>query len=349
VWSLSLFLPIVMLAAYECYTRKLYGHGLISDAVTYAAPFTRRNFRQCVIAGLTFTGGCMVVPLCYTACIWPKRGILAAVVAAALLWLVLATTGAADLLGQVDRNHTSVVALQIAILAVLGASILLLPALDLLRNRDADSLLLLLWVGGTFVFATLLNWTINARSLLPMCPAIAILLVRRLDAGIVFSQTRFNRLLIWLLLPAAVFSMMITAADYQLANSVRTAAPMIRAKRSGALGKLWFEGHWGFQYYMQALGAEPVDVTRSELENGDLLAVPAAASNVYSIPQEARRLTTVVETGSMPPISTIDRSLGAGFYSSEWGPLPFSIGPVAPQRYELFSIVHAIRFVPPSD
>ena len=38
-----------------------------------------------------------------------------------------------------------------------------------------------LWVIGTFLFAAFLNWTVNARSLLPLTPAVAILMTRRLE------------------------------------------------------------------------------------------------------------------------------------------------------------------------
>jgi hypothetical protein len=34
-------------------------------------------------------------------------------------------------------------------------------------------------------------------------------------------------------------------------------------------------------------------------------------------------------------ITTIQSELGTGFYSSDLGPLPFAIGPVPPERYEL--------------
>jgi hypothetical protein len=173
-------------------------------------------------------------------------------------------------------------------------------------------------------------------------------MVRRLEFAR-FLKSRFNSVSIWVLLPAAAMSLLITAADYRLANSARTAASRIATQRPGPLGKLWFEGHWGFQYYMQALGAEPVDVERNELENGDFLAVPTTASNIFSIPKEALRLSIVVEVDPMPLVATMDTSLGSGFYASEWGPLPFAIGPVLAQRYELFSIVHSIRFAPPAN
>ena len=37
-------------------------------------------------------------------------------------------------------------------------------------------------------------------------------------------------------------------------------------------------------------------------------------------------------------ITTAQRELGAGFYSADWGPLPFAIGPVPPERYALIQL-----------
>jgi hypothetical protein len=37
-------------------------------------------------------------------------------------------------------------------------------------------------------------------------------------------------------------------------------------------------------------------------------------------------------------ITTAQNQLGAGFYSADTGPLPFAIGPVPPERYELLRL-----------
>ena len=57
-----------------------------------------------------------------------------------------------------------------------------LAAADAWKRKDADSLLLMLWVFGTFIFTGFVNWAINARSVLPLIPAVGILLARRVDA-----------------------------------------------------------------------------------------------------------------------------------------------------------------------
>ena len=48
----------------------------------------------------------------------------------------------------------------------------------------------------------------------------------------------------------------------------------------------------------------------------------------------------VIETKMPSGIATMQGKLGAGFYSSDWGPLPFAIGRVPAERYVL------IRFGP---
>ena len=62
-----------------------------------------------------------------------------------------------------------------------GLSVLAMALVDWWKRRTPESLLLALWVLGTFVFAAFLNWTINARSVLPLIPASGILIARRLD------------------------------------------------------------------------------------------------------------------------------------------------------------------------
>ena len=70
--------------------------------------------------------------------------------------------------------------LQMGLLLAAGIQLLLLAAAELWRRRDAVSLMLALWLGSGFVFAAVLNWTISARSFLPLAPMAAILVVRGL-------------------------------------------------------------------------------------------------------------------------------------------------------------------------
>jgi hypothetical protein len=46
----------------------------------------------------------------------------------------------------------------------------------------------------------------------------------------------------------------------------------------------------------------------------------------------------VIEIPMRLGITTAQSQLGAGFYSADTGPLPFAIGPVPPEHYELLRL-----------
>src|SRR5207249_8813650 len=70
-----------------------------------------------------------------------------------------------------------------ALFATIGIGILALAVADVVQQKTADSLLLSLWVIGTFFFATMMNWSITARTILPMAPAVVILLIRQFKSS----------------------------------------------------------------------------------------------------------------------------------------------------------------------
>ena len=110
----------------------------------------------------------------------------------------------------------------------------------------------------------------------------------------------------------------------------------INADYKGYNHTIWFQGHWGFQYYMEAGGAKPLDFRSPVFEEGDLMVVPSNNSNLSALPPDMFRLT---DTRSVMPfrwIGTVQKHLGAGFYSDRWGPLPFAFGSVKPETYEIF-------------
>src|SRR5208337_4326003 len=79
------------------------------------------------------------------------------------------------------QTHWLSVGSQLALFITSGLFTLALAVTDYWKTRSAGSLLLGLWVFGTVIFASLLNWTVNARSVLPLIPAAGILTVRRLE------------------------------------------------------------------------------------------------------------------------------------------------------------------------
>jgi len=232
---------------------------------------------------------------------------------------------------------------QLVFWAAGGVCVLGLAAGELLRRRGADSWLLVLWVLGTFAFAAFCNWIVNARSLLPMAPAVGILLARRLEGGSVAIQ-RPGALAVGVPLAAgAVLALLVARADFLFAVALRRAAQETRARAGRGRPTLWFEGHWGFQYYMEAPGTSALDVIRSAPKPGDALALPLGIAHVRPPPRNAAVQATLAIPGPRW-LATVNPDIGAGFYASVIGPLPFAFGAVPPQNVMLCTFGAAESF-----
>jgi hypothetical protein len=335
----ALVVPVAVLAAYQGLTRWQYGHGLLLDAFGFSFG-TRGSFSEGWAAahiGLAFIGGCFSSVTFYLPLLWTWRGLVAAAAAVAgLLVPVLLQGGFGSYPVSGEQGWDWLALGQTAFFLLGGLAVLALAAADLGRHRDADALLLFLWVAGTVVFAVGLNWGTNGRSLLPMAPAAGILVARRLGRGggrLAWRQA-------WPLIPSAALALAVTAADYRQAEADRAAARAIAAACAGRPGTLWLEGHWGFQYYLQRQGGVHADVWNYHFREGDFLALPG---NNYGIhyrpwPWEAFDLLALEQPG-FPWLATWSKPRGAGFYLHYIGPFPFTFGPTAPVRYRVLQFL----------
>jgi hypothetical protein len=327
-WLPWLAIPAAALVAYQFATRALYGRGLLADAGSYAAGIHQSS----LVTALAFTGGCLAIVTFFVPLLWARREFLIALGAS------LATT-AIFLFAVKSPFHAPPNAGQIVQIAlwVFGAvSLFAITLADLYRRRDADSLLLTCWVLGTFAFAAFFNWIVNGRSLLPMAIPAGILVVRRLeqrrDAGVKFSP-------VTLLAPGiagALLAVWVAAADYSLALAPKVAARAVHSAYGNDTHRLWFQGHWGFQYYLEKYGASALDLQHLELTQGDYIAMPSDNSNVYPLKEPVAELKTFAVPIS-GWLSTMNKETGAGFYASLWGPLPFALGATKPQIVTVFA------------
>jgi hypothetical protein len=210
--------------------------------------------------------------------LWRKRVILIVVGLFPLLALGLYFLAFPEFTKSVSWNYY----LQLSLYVIAGFHLLALAVYDLFEKRDSESLLLFLWVIGTFAFASFVNWSVNGRSILPLAPAVGILIVRALGRqGYGLDEMKFlrSRSFALPLTCAWLFSMMVAWADYNLAGSVRSAAQEI--VRNYSDGKpLIFQGHWGFQYYMEQKGAIAFDAKKTYTEPV-FMAIPENNVNIF--------------------------------------------------------------------
>ncbi len=350
-WLLGLAVPLLMVAGYEWLTAKMYGTGLLAAAIAHT--HHRREFpvswEARGIIGLAFAGGCLLPLLFFAPLLWRPKTLLASGVVILGMWLALfplwndlgLINGA--MAGDLEMYKHWYYLLWVALLTAGGLHLLLLTAQEGWRGRDINSAMLALWIIGGLFSAIVLNFAVNARSFLLIVPAAAILLVRRLKAA--RGNPVADGWLLWPLIPAAAIALSVAAADDQLANSGRTAAEQITAKYKSASHQLWFEGHGAFQYYMEKLGGQPIDVERSLLQPGDVVVVPETGTYSTLPPGSVGW----VEDLEFSPFSWMNLMGGtesgvAGFYGANWGPVPFAFGKLPTQPYDLVRVFSRVQF-----
>lgn len=343
VWSLVLLIPVCILAAYQFYTRSLYGSGVFGNAAGFAL---RDDWRSGFlwpldrgVTSLSFTGACLaassVVSIASTrARVWIASLALAGA-GVGLVWLFNCPTSvslaAANVLTWPYLG-------QWVVWTTMGLIILYISIADVVQKRDVISVTLLLWIVGTFAFASTINWTTAARTILPMTPAAGILVARRMNELRILSVRRLRWLAALGLAAAASLTMLVSWSDYRLADSGRQAAAAIAEKTHGLKGQVWFSGHLGFQLYMEKIGAKPVNFYMPVAGDGDTLVVPRNNYAPVEIPWEVAQSWFNLTFPGTAWLSTMDKQTGAGFYCSEKGPLPFVVGASLPEEYEVYRI-----------
>lgn len=346
---LYLLIPVAAVFAYEFWTASLYGHGLLQGAAEFAQSqqtVKRGSLLGMALVGLSYAGGCSLLGLISAPLVWSRTQIIAGLIASGMAGLAIGAgwlnTGWLDIvhnLGEAEQHSLRWFACGELILCITGGILIVgLAIKDFWEAKTADSVFLGLWVLGTFFFAAFVNWTVNGRSVLPLIPAAAILVSRRLDDRWVADERMLAVKVVVVLLISAGLSLWITAADSALANSERTAAALVYEKTHDKGGTVWFVGHWGFQYYLESRGIAPLELSDPQAHSGDFVVIARNNSHFAKIMPSFIASQENVEVPLKSWATTISSDLGAGFYSSYWGPLPYVIGPVPVERYSIIRL-----------
>ena len=338
-WAAPLLIPLAALCAYQWVSHALYGHALLTKATDYAeyakGLFVFSGINSGLIA-LAFTGGCLAAAVIFAPLLWRRR--MPAVFAGAAVLAIIALLAG----GMMPRHYDwfqgasrTLVELQVVFWAAGGIGVLALAIADVFRRRDAGSWLLALWVFGTFLFTAFFNWTVNGRSLLPMAPAVGILIARRLEQNGLPNLNPFPRGAMLCLAASAALAFGVAQSDFLLATAARQSARLVCANYKSTTGNLWFQGHWGFQYYMEQAGAWALDAKHLRLRPGDTVALPM---NKVAFPLNWKDLVLQGTFSVSGPrgFSTWNTPIGAGFYASSWGPLPFAVGRTRPEIVSVY-------------
>lgn len=346
-WAWYLLVPVVVLIGYEFLTEKMYGHGLLATAMHFSQNhrlWTHASKGARTLITLSYMGGSVLPALVLAPLLWSRKQIAVAMLASGVAAIFvmrglvrLGLTAGSPQAFAARNEHWAIISIQLTLFIAGGISVLALAISGYRHERNPDSLFLLLWVAGTFWFTAYLNWTVNARSILAMAPAIGILLARRLERLGDNPPRRLKASVAAALAACALASLWLARADTESANAARAAALLVNEKTAGK-EHVWFLGHSGFQYYMQSLGARPYDWLHPQTETGDFLAVPYSKVWPEDVTSQFPGTRQNIELPMHSYVTTTSAELGAGFYHSYWSILPYAFGPVSGEKYAIIRL-----------
>ncbi|MEQ9422777.1 MAG: glycosyltransferase family 39 protein [Cyclobacteriaceae bacterium] len=130
---------------------------------------------------------------------------------------------------------------------------------------DRDLIFLICWIGGVMVLHTTGIHT-AAKYMLPALPPLIILLHKYGFAKIKGTHQAMA------LFATLFVAFLISRADYQLAMLNKEMVSFSKSQMDlDGESNVYFTGHWGFQYYMEAEGFEAYEFKEDRLKHGDYM------------------------------------------------------------------------------
>jgi hypothetical protein len=205
----------------------------------------------------------------------------------------------------------------VAIAAAASLVVLIDILWDAIAGRDRVQLALWLWL---FLAAPVVIYIhLPSKYLLPSVPAAALLVVRLIPEG--------RRWLIPSIAAAgAVLGLLILIGVRDLAQTQRRAVAELIDPAIKANERVWFAGHWGFQWYAEKAGASPATLEGRSPNPGDTIVVSEIDFSRYSRSEIPRKVVRQFCYTSSGVGRVMDFQARAGFFSSPYGYLPWVWG-----------------------
>jgi hypothetical protein len=214
----------------------------------------------------------------------------------------------------------------------LGAAVLWDLLRDAVRRKDAVLVMLGAWLIVPAAIVPYLH--LPSKYLLASAPAAAVAVARGLSK---VPAVRARAILVATIAAGAALGVVILRADANFAGLGRTAAAQLVAPQVAAGKAVWFNGHWGFQWYAERAGARALTRTPPHPGWGDVVVSSLHAEDelMGAMPRR-KRIGTLDDARRGGRL--MDRKAGAGFFSNGWGYLPWAWGRTPVDRYELWSV-----------
>jgi 4-amino-4-deoxy-L-arabinose transferase-like glycosyltransferase len=261
---------------------------------------------------------------------------------AALLWMVLSVVFA-----QLNTADYSLLQKTlVALFLTLGGWIILGVLVRIARSwRDRDTAFLAIWFVIAIVPLVFAYTSGMARYLLPLVPPIVLLAFQKSSE---MALPGWKRAAVLSSSVGLALGLVLSIADFDMAQIDRNIAESTAARLNGWTAQTRFGAEWGLRHYMLQEGFRQFLSTSSDLSGGTFLISPTEAVP-YAVPQDV--LTMLVpafqETWrSSLPIRLMNRTAHAGFYSSNWGLLPFSFSRAPVESIDVKQVSYLVEKLP---
>jgi len=186
------------------------------------------------------------------------------------------------------------------------------------RDNDSIELGLAFWLFAAFPL--LLYTHLPPKYHVASAPAAALLLARAVEWEKLWPRLVTYGLMIF----GIALGLLIVRADANMAGIERRAVAQEIAPRIAAGKRVWFSGHWGFQWYAERAGARPLVLGQPRVRRGDIVLVDEQAFNQGLIELYPNRELLGTVEDSSPGGRIMNPEANAGFYSNEWGDKPWT-------------------------
>jgi hypothetical protein len=191
-----------------------------------------------------------------------------------------------------------------------------------------------IWLLLTLVPALFLLPFGTGRYMLPALFPLILILVA--DPEWDFNAGR--RALSAILIVTFIFGLILSWTDFELALTYKVFAQSIRENYKNA--KIWFIGEWGFRYYMKQQGGQYLLSDDTRPAPGDIIVKPQMAG-LHQMAESVYKQCVVYDpfvVFSVNPLRILSLQAKAGFYSSGFGLLPYSVSKVPLENFEIYKI-----------
>lgn len=209
------------------------------------------------------------------------------------------------------------------------------PNIDSPSQRAMLRLVLLAWIITSTCFVLLFVPFMAVRHTLTIVPPILLLL------GIFVLPHLSNRVISWATVACVSMGFWMGASDWQTANTSRVQAAQIRALLPSS-ARVYFVGHWGWQWYAAHNGMQQYDLKTTQLSTGDYLIAPHIIGAVPIAARYGPFLKPIRDVEAPPAFALFCRTISTqpptNFYGGGWNPLPWSFSSGPMETYTIFQV-----------